>query len=357
MSKMSFLEKIDILFKMSKSSYLYVLIILILILLGIIFSTTNKRTVKRNKKIYIGVSIFILVCMILIYHTSLAKIFDYMMNNLFIIIYFPNIAIYLAALIAMNIIVWISIFSFQTSESIKKLNSIIYVIMNYLLFLVLSVINKNDLDVFTQSSIYGNKKATALIELSSIIFVVWIIFLILYRIILVYIRKDYKPKVKKVVVKKKVKILPENYEPIETPNRLYGSIPKRNTDSNQLLINQQETILKLEKEIEKEKELAKTYDNLLTKEDYQRILKILLQQKEHNLYDKEDEFIEEPRIVDRQEIDYREKQKQEIIRLEEERKESLRKEKLKLERAKQEFEERKLEENMTELERLYKGIR
>ena len=355
MSKMSFLEKIDILFKMSKSSYLYLLIILVLVVLGIIFSTTNKRTLKRNKKIYIGVSLFILLSIIFIYHASLSKIFDYMMNHFFIAIYFPDIAIYLAAIIAMNIIVWISIFSFQTSESIKKLNSIIYVIMNYLLFMILSIINKNNLDVFTQSSIYGNKKATALIELSSIVFVVWIIFLILYRIILVYIRKEYKPKVKKVIVKRKVKKLPDNYEPKEIPDWLYGTIPKNHSYSNQLYINQQENNIKLEKEIAKEKELTKEYDSLLTLEDYKRILKMLIHQKMNQEIEKD--FYYEPHYrVNQEELDYREKQKQEIIRLEEERKESLRQEKLKLEKAKQEFEEQKLEENMTELERLYRGI-
>ena len=88
-------------------------------------------------------------------------------------------------LIITNIIVWISIFSFKSSKLIKRLNIAIYVIMNYLLALILSVINTNKLDIFTQESIYGNKKVTALIELSSGVFLIWIIFLILYKLILI----------------------------------------------------------------------------------------------------------------------------------------------------------------------------
>ena len=426
MSKMSFLEKIDILFKMSQSSYLYLLVILILLVLGIIFSTTNKRTITRNKKIYIGFSIFTLISMVIIYHTSLSKIFDYMMNNLFIAIYFPNLAIYLAALIITNIIVWISIFHFQTSEAIKKLNCIIYILMNYLLFLILSTINKKQLDIFTQSSVYGNKQATALIELSSIIFIVWIIYLTLYKIILIYVKKDYKPKVKKVVVKKKIKKLPENYKPIATPDWLYGKKPKENTlsmkleETNKLLWNQQQANLQIEKEIQKEKDLTQKYENLLTLNDYKRILKILKQNKEPVVVkqetieiqpettpivkpiinipkrEKAEEFEplifdeieialpQQPEIIDNQEEDYREQQKQEIIRLEEERKESLRQEKLRLEEERKKLEkiekerleeERKQQEKiekqrlekerkeletterqLTELEKLYQGI-
>lgn len=353
MSKMSFLEKIDILFKLSKSSYIYLLVILILLIIGIIFSTTNSRTIKRNKKIYIGFSLFILISLILIFHKSLSKIFDYMMNNFFIAIYFPNLAIYMFALIVTNIIVWISIFSYKTSETIKRLNCIIYMIINYLLFLILSIINKKKLDIFTQSSVYGNKKATALIELSSIIFIVWIIFLILYKVILIYIKKDYKPKVKKVVVKKKVKKLPSNYEPIEIPDWLYGKIPQMKKHPNQLTLEQQELIAKT---IMKERALRKEYDDLLTIDDYKRILKILKQKKYS--YDIERENRDrKPIIISSEEMNYRNRQKEEIIRLEEERKELLRREKEKLQSVKEEIEEDiELKENLTELERLYKGI-
>lgn len=339
MSKMSFWEKIDILFDLSKSSYLYILIIFILLSLGIIFTTTNNKTINRNKKIYIGFSIFTFICMFLIYHKSLSKIFDYMMNNLFIAIYFPNLAIYLAAIIITNIIVWFSIFNFKTSDSIRKLNTIIYLLMNYLLALVLSVIHKNNLDVFTQSSIYTNKQATAIIELSSIIFIVWILFLITYKIILIYLKKDYKPKVKRVVVKKEIKKLPDNYREKETPDYIYGKAPKR---ENQIMIL--------------EKESTKAYEDLFTLEDYKILLKMLLEKK----YTKEEKIEEKHLKTDnniKEENDYREQQKKEIIRLEEERKESLRREKERLQKIKNELEDQRLEDNMTELERLYKGIK
>lgn len=341
MSKMSFWEKLDILFDLSKSSYLYILIIFFLLSLGIIFTTTNKKTIDRNKKIYLGFTIFTFTCMFLIFHKSLSKIFDYMMNNLFIAIYFPNLAIYLAAIIITNIIVWLSIFNFKTSDAIRKLNAIIYLLINYLLALVLSVIHKNNLDVFAQESIYTNKQATAIIELSSIIFIIWILFLIIYKIILVYLKKDYKPKMKKVVVKKEVKKLPENYKEKEIPNYIYGKAPKRD---NQIVI------------LENEKESTKTYEDLFTLEDYKILLKMLLEKKYTKEEMKEEKHLKTD-ILMKEENDYREQQKKEIIRLEEERKESLRREKERLKKVKNDLEDQRLEENITELERLYKGIR
>ena len=224
MSKMSFLDKLGIFVNVSTNSILHIILLILFIFLGILFLTTNKKTKKRNKMIYISCSVFILLFVIVTYHGSLANIFDYMMNNLFIAIYFPNLAIYLAAIIITNIILWISLFHSRTSEIIKKVNIIVYIIMNYLLFLILGIINNNNLDVFTQSSVYGNEKASALIELSSVLFIIWILFLTIYKIILSYIKKDNRVRVKKVIVRQKEKILPENFIPTKNPTMVYGNI-------------------------------------------------------------------------------------------------------------------------------------
>ena len=229
MSKLTLWKKLSIFWQVSKSSYLFLIVLAVLLVLGFIFLTTNKRNIKRRKLIYIICSAVILVLMVVFYHGSLASIFDYMMNNLFIAIYFPNLAIYFAAIIIMNIILWVSLFNFKTTNLIKRVNIVIYVIMNYLLALLLSVINTNKLDIFNQASIYGNNNARAIIELSSFVFVIWIIFLVIYKLILIYLRKDYKPKVKKVIVKKTVKKLPDNFIPTTTPEYILGNKKNKET--------------------------------------------------------------------------------------------------------------------------------
>lgn len=276
MSKLSFIDKLRILLDISKSSSLYIFILALLIFVGIIFITTNKKNAKRNKMIYASISVFILVILVVAYHTSLSNMLKYMMDNFFIVVYFPNLAIYLAALIATNIILWISLFNYKTTKSIKTLNVSIYIIMNYLLALILNIVNKNNLDIFTQKSVYGNKNATALIELSSIIFIVWIIFLVIYKIILIYIRKDYQPKVKKILIKKKVKKLPENFAPLETPTYIYGRAPKMPVKVVEKEVRVPEPVrVNVEKD-----ENVQALDSMLTLDDYKTVLKILKSQKD-----------------------------------------------------------------------------
>lgn len=339
MSKLSFLDKLEVLINLSSSTY--VIILAALLIFGVVLSFTNKKNEQLHRAIYVVVTAVIIGILIASYHSSLGNMFSYMMNNFFIAVYFPTIAIYLAAIIAMNIIVWISVFSYKSSKQIRALNISVYVIMNYILALLLKVINSNKLDIFDQASLYGNKDATALIELSSIIFMVWVIFLVLYKIILIYIKKEYKPKVKRVIIRKKIKKLPENFEPTLSPSFVYGKAPHKET----LIIKTNE---KTEDEL-----LLEQFSKQFTLDDYKLFSKLLKEEqertkkeevKEKKKKDKKVEFIKDKdykkvsKKIKQQEIivssanvleeedNYRELQKQEIIRMEEERRELLRKE-------------------------------
>ena len=301
MSKLSLLDKLSLFIDVAKDSLWSVLILLILIGLVYLFSKTNKKTMKRNKIIYIGFSLLVSIILLIVYLPSIGKVFDNMMNNLFIVIYFPNLAVYFAAIIITSIILWISLFSYKTSELIKRLNLVMYLIINYLFALVLYVINTKKLDIFSTESIYSNREATALIELTSIIFVVWVLFLIVYKLVLKYLRREYREPVKKVVVKKEVKKLPENYSNVEIPKKVYGNISKpKKEEKNYTYTNAPELVygnismknVKPYIEIEAPSIVygtipkkysinnkTKVYEDMLTLEDYKLLLKLLKEQK------------------------------------------------------------------------------
>ena len=94
MTKTSFMDKLNIILEVSKSSKLFIAVIAIIVVLAVLAITMNKKNAKYTKNIYVLVYAFILIAILVAYSSSLGKMFDYMMNNLFIAIYFPNIAIY-----------------------------------------------------------------------------------------------------------------------------------------------------------------------------------------------------------------------------------------------------------------------
>jgi len=290
MTKMSFIDKLGVLVEVSKSSNLFIVAIFMLGIIGYLFYNINNKNIKNARRIYLGAASVILVITLVVYHDSIAKMFDYMMNNFFIAIYFPNVAIYLAALIIANIILYISIFNYKVSKLIKNINITVYCVLNYILLLILNVVVSKKLDVFTQSSVYQNKQAQALIELSSVIFIVWILFLIVYRIIMIYLKKEYKVpvKVKKVYIKQKVSVLPENITPLEAPV-FAKAMPKQEE----------------KKEKPKDDLIVKKLEDSLTLDDYKLLLKMLKEQREKERLErikKQQEYDEQSKFRELQEL-------------------------------------------------------
>lgn len=183
MKQLSILDKIKVMFDLTKSNKLFILVIVLLVFLSIMFIATNKKNIKRNRKIFIGIYALVLVAIIIIYNEAILNMWDSMMNNLFIIFYFPNISVYAGAIIATNIIVLTSIFSKKTSKINKVVNSIVFFLLHYILVLILNVVSTNHLNVFNSKILYKNTDIHSLIELSGNIFIIWIIYLIIYKII------------------------------------------------------------------------------------------------------------------------------------------------------------------------------
>ena len=298
MSRTTFLQKLGVLIETTTSSYLLLLGIGILLALGVILFTSNRKTKKRNKIVYIVYSLIICLFLLLNHHQALNKVFDYLMENLFLVFLFPNYAFYFLEIVITNIIIWLSLFHYKTSDAIKRLNIIVYLLMNYLLMLLLSVVDSNKLDIFSITSIYSDEKATALMELSSSIFVTWIIFLLLYKGILIYIRKDYKEPGKKIQIVKEIKKLPTNFKATKIPDLVYGNFKKQSSNYQMTKIpnfvrgskkkqtsNFKTTNIpnlvhgKINKEpIKKEYLIEKVLDDSFTLEEY-KVLRHMLQEK------------------------------------------------------------------------------
>lgn len=279
MSNMSFIDKIAILGEVISSSGIYIVSILLFIILGFLFITTNKTNSKSSKKVYIIMYIAIIFAILLTYYNSLSNMFDYMMNNFFIAIYFPNLAIYLLAIIITNIITWKSIFNFKKDKIIRIVNIIIFCIMHFLLILILNTITNKNLDVFTQTSVYGNKQALALIELSSSLFIIWIIFLITHKYIRKYLVKD----------KKDIKVI-KKHTILNDINKLNNPIIVKRIDSNNNI------------NIKKTKEL---HDDILTIDDYKLLLNILKEEqarKERQKLNKQKEITVQDKYLELQEL-------------------------------------------------------
>ena len=84
MSKLSLIEKLNILFKTSIDSKLPLIFLALLIFIGIFLFKTNKKNEKTNKIIYCVTTVLILLIVVVSYHESIGKMITYMMNGHFL---------------------------------------------------------------------------------------------------------------------------------------------------------------------------------------------------------------------------------------------------------------------------------
>lgn len=115
---------------------------------------------------------------IVINYKELAEVFDNFMTIFFSNIYFPSVYVYVGTLLIVAIAFITSMFNKMLNKVYKIINGITFVMNNILLAIILNIIAKNKIDVFTPNSLYTNINLVAVLEISIGLFVLWILSLI-----------------------------------------------------------------------------------------------------------------------------------------------------------------------------------
>ena len=158
---------------------LSIISIITLLILGIANSLKNKRIVKI---VFVIVYVLIFGILLYFYHDEIFKLLDYLMNNIFIFLFFPNLAVYILVLVIVNILLLKSTLSNSTTKFIKSLNALCFVLFNLIFSLIIYNIIDKKIDVYEQLSIYTNNNLLILIEISMKLFLVWILILLVSKI-------------------------------------------------------------------------------------------------------------------------------------------------------------------------------
>lgn len=268
MNRLTMLDKLSSLWKTSISAP--VTIILIIFVIGIIYitSNTNKKKIQQTKKIYIVLYTIAILILLGTSFNSISDIIENFNKNLFIVIYFPSLAVYSLAIIITNVIFLKTVFDTKINKIIKKINITVFIVIMYIFSLLVHIINKEELNVFKQESIYSNQNAHALIELTSIIFITWIMFIIIYKIY----KKDNKGQIKKVIVTKEIPVekVIEKIVYVEKPNtnkkvevlEPYETDKNFNKNTDDFTLQEYKTMLQILKNSNKKAKKTKKSKNI-----------------------------------------------------------------------------------------------
>lgn len=177
MTYLSLLEKINIFFNMIFDFKIVFVLVLLLLIINLLFFI-KKISYKKYILSMILSMIIVLSISIMLNFKVLSNTFDNFMNIFFSNIYFPSIYVYIGILIIVFIAFIVSVSSTKINNTYKIVNSIMFSLNNVLLIIILNIIAKNKIDVFSIQSLYTNINLVGILELCTILFLLWIATLI-----------------------------------------------------------------------------------------------------------------------------------------------------------------------------------
>ena len=233
MSYLSIVEKFKILFDMILD------VKFIFIFLGVLVIATFLYLIKKinNRKYIMIITLSLLLILgidIVINYKELAEVFDNFMTIFFSNIYFPSVYVYVGTLLIVAIAFITSMFNKMLNKIYKIINGVTFVMNNILLVIILNIIAKNKIDVFTPNELYTNINLVAVLEISIGLFVLWVLSLIVVYTTSVicdrignkrreFVTCDIKPDVEGIDITKDTSSYNNVLTPVEAVSEVKGS--------------------------------------------------------------------------------------------------------------------------------------
>lgn len=194
MNDFSLIEKIEILMKLISSSSLFLIfsiIGIVLLILLILLIILNK---KINKYILIAICVVASLLLLVNYGSILIKMIDVIIDYIFMALYFPSLPVYISVVLISNISFIISISIKRTTKIQKITNAINFALLDFIFVLLISFVNKYNINIYEEINLFTNPTLLALLELSTGIFVSWILvnlFISAHNKLKKYDKKEY----------------------------------------------------------------------------------------------------------------------------------------------------------------------
>ena len=178
MTYLSTIDKLKILFS-SLIDFKGVFVFGILMVFFTILYLIKKLSAKRYT-ITIALSlVLVFLISILTNIKVLSDTFDNFMTIFFTGIYFPSIYLYISTLAIVLIAFLYSIINIKLRKSYKVINKTMFVINSIIFIIIINIVAKNKIDIFSINSLYTNKNLVAILEISMSIFLIWIASLVI----------------------------------------------------------------------------------------------------------------------------------------------------------------------------------
>jgi len=167
-------EKLGIIFKLIMESNVFT-ILMILIIAVLLLRLTNKINNKKTGFLIYLVELIALLVVFFIEKDALTITFNKLIDNIFLNFYFPSVYVYLFVFAVSVIIFVYTLFNRFISKTYKTITNIYFFIFNFIFIMLVNVVSVNNIDIFAKESLFTNNNTLVLLELSTLLFLIYLI--------------------------------------------------------------------------------------------------------------------------------------------------------------------------------------
>lgn len=187
---MSFLEKIQTLFNYIFSSFLTIELFMLMLLFFFLLMLNIKRK-QRIVNYFTGICIIIFMGIIIFLNWNYAVYcFDYFMEGIMKNILFPSTVVYFWIVFLVSLFTIITIFSKKDMKFKKYVNYISFAFIYLLFSLFIVEVISNKIILADRVELYTNNVILAIVQISDLIFVLWVIYTLFWYLFR-YFKKKY----------------------------------------------------------------------------------------------------------------------------------------------------------------------
>ncbi len=180
---MSLFDKIKLIWNTIISSRELKFIIPFLVIVFTVVVLSFFFNQKKYRKIYLLVYVFILTALFIVYFNPITKLITNALNVVVNGILYPHLALYMGILLIVNIILIVTVFNDNLSKFIKGINLSLFALMQLLLVFIIKNIVVNNIDITKSLTVDTNMQLLILVEASIFVFVLWLLFLLVIKLI------------------------------------------------------------------------------------------------------------------------------------------------------------------------------
>lgn len=196
MEELSLWKMLEIIGNLILSSPFFLMTLIIGLIMVILMIISIRKYKKITRGLMIGVWLFLVLFIVIRYNDYLYVLFDNLINNIFMQIFFPSLVTYVIILLISTGILLYSLFSQNLKKIMKIINFIFTFIIWFLTLLTLDIIVNSGVNIYEPLTIYSDKTLLVLVEMSMIVFVLWMLLLLSIKLILILIKKSDEKIVK-----------------------------------------------------------------------------------------------------------------------------------------------------------------